>query len=381
MLQAHAQHCRHAPRHKRSLAYASSAPASRLRVSAQRLDAATDDGSFARFASSSGWVQEEYICSGSSSLGADCPMLGPNGQVNASELRLPAGMNLLAFGPSWMNQLVDATLAANAFAQKQDVLVEKLAELYPSEDGHGCDTYQDMICRNKNCFAKYVFDNSASLTRVSNYDRMHRGGLDALDRLRRLAERQHFTHVAYMVPHNRDYFEIQCCKQQGGCNEELQRRVALQNKSSHQMWCESSMGTSGYLACVKSLPTWQILEQAMAKRNGKIMLVLPWFFHELEPGATGHANMSGRLFETNPIAKRFGCARSMASERPTGLVPAAYDVQNIAENHFWANQQYTHECLVASDDAGRTVLGSPSAMAATLLRELAQAPLDNDPKP
>ena len=248
-----------------------------------------------------------------------------NTPVSPTELTLPAGMRLLLYGPSFLNEVSESIVGAHMFLGDVSVgdahlhlnETDETTNCVPAQQLSRAHSIEVDIQRRQ---AKFTFSSGSFLVTVNNYGPLQHGASES--RLKDLMAEHDFTHVVYMSPHSDAYFNARCLGTTG----------TIDTEGFEGMRCPSDHGTAeSYLACVyKSIQLKTIFDHFSERYQfrsdlgaGRLTIFMPFNFesplHGLPPArpfsATSDSSEPSDIptFYPGDIIARVGSCKSQGS--------------------------------------------------------------------
>lgn len=239
-----------------------------------------------------------------------------NAPVSPEELALPAGMRLLLYGPSFLNEVAETVVGAHMFAGDVSVTEAHLGDATKAtEETTNCVTPERLsrahsidedIQRRQ---AKFTFSSGAVLVAVSNYGPLQRSSSES--QLRDMLAQNDFTHAVYMSPHSDAYFNARCLGAETGHDPSTDFEGFL---------CPSDdgRGPASYLACVHESPQFKTISDYFAERfrftlgPPRLTLFMPFVYESPRPRPRP-AEEGHRTFYSGDVIARVGSCKSQGS--------------------------------------------------------------------
>ena len=237
--------------------------------------------------------------------------------VSPEELALPAGMRLLLYGPSFLNEVAEAVVGAHMFAGDVSVTEAHLGDATKAtEETTNCVTperlsrahsIEEDIQRRQ---AKFTFSSGAVLVAVSNYGPLQRSSSES--QLRDMLAENDFTHAVYMSPHSDAYFNARCLGAETGHDPSTDFEGFL---------CPSDdgRGPASYLACVHESAQFKTISDYFAERFRftpepwrRLTLFMPFVYESPRPRPRP-AEEGHRTFYSGDVIATVGSCKSQGS--------------------------------------------------------------------
>ena len=237
-----------------------------------------------------------------------------NAPVSPEELALPAGMRLLLYGPSFLNEVAEAIVGAHMFAGDVSVTDAHLT-VNATEETTNCVTperlsrahsIEEDIQRRQ---AKFTFSSGAFLVAVSNYGPLQLSSSES--QLKDMLAENDFTHVVYMSPHSDAYFNARCLGAETGHDSSTDFEGFL---------CPSDdgRGPASYLACVYESTQLKTISDHFSERfqfhddrgAGRLTLFMPFVYKSTRQRRAGEVH---RTFYPGDVIARVGSCKSEGS--------------------------------------------------------------------
>jgi hypothetical protein len=296
--------------------------------------------------------------------------------VSPDDLALPAGMRLLVYGLSYLNEVTEAIVGAHMFAGNVSITD---ASVNSTEESTNCVPPEERLSRApahsiavdiSRRYAKYEFSSGAVLVAVNNYGPLQLSL--SKSRLQALMVEHDFTHVVYMSPHSDDYFNARCLSTDPSWRG-LDPRQGKRAEAFEGMRCPSDHGVtpSGYLDCVYGSVQFQTISKHILKRfhgAARLTIFMPFNFNTATLGPSSGTHQKYRTFYPGDFIAKVGSCRSQGSHESVVVcvngrehIPARQEHPACIQGPILpVSKQLLHQIHMATVGIHRKALSRPS---------------------